>query len=91
MTLHAPTASGSARERASQSHASSGSIPTSCRARWRGFVLLNTPHNLTGKVFTWAEMEILARLAIDADAIVIVDEVYERLVYDADRPHLHLA
>ena len=45
-------------------------------------VLVNTPHNPTGKVFTREELELVARLARERDAIVVTDEVYEHLVYD---------
>ena len=45
-------------------------------------VLLNTPHNPTGTVLTRAELELVARLAVRHDAIVLTDEVYEHLVYD---------
>ena len=52
-------------------------------------VLLNTPHNPTGKVFTRAELTALAEVCIEHDLIVLVDEVYEHLVYEA--VHLPLA
>ncbi|AYY11869.1 putative succinyldiaminopimelate transaminase DapC [Actinobacteria bacterium YIM 96077] len=45
-------------------------------------VLLNTPHNPTGKVFTRAELEHIAELAVEHDAVVVTDEVYEHLVFD---------
>ncbi|MDN5794994.1 MAG: pyridoxal phosphate-dependent aminotransferase [Intrasporangium sp.] len=45
-------------------------------------VLLNTPHNPTGKVFTRAELELVAALAREHDAWVVTDEVYEHLVFD---------
>jgi N-succinyldiaminopimelate aminotransferase len=45
-------------------------------------VLLNTPHNPTGKVFTRAELELIAGLAREHDAWVVTDEVYEHLVFD---------
>ncbi|GAB3579072.1 pyridoxal phosphate-dependent aminotransferase [Calidifontibacter terrae] len=45
-------------------------------------VLLNTPHNPTGKVFSPAELELIADLAREHDAYVVTDEVYEHLVYD---------
>jgi len=45
-------------------------------------VLLNTPHNPTGKVFTPAETELVASLAREHDAVVVTDEVYEHLVFD---------
>jgi N-succinyldiaminopimelate aminotransferase len=45
-------------------------------------VLLNTPHNPTGKVFTRAELELVCGLAVEYGAIVVTDEVYEHLVFD---------
>lgn len=45
-------------------------------------VLLNTPHNPTGKVFTRAELELVASLARESGAVVVTDEVYEHLVFD---------
>jgi N-succinyldiaminopimelate aminotransferase len=44
-------------------------------------LLLNTPHNPTGKVFTDEELRSLAALAIAHDLIVLTDEVYEHLVF----------
>jgi N-succinyldiaminopimelate aminotransferase len=44
-------------------------------------VLLNTPHNPTGKVFTRAELELICALAREHDAWVVTDEVYEHLVF----------
>ncbi len=46
-------------------------------------VLLNTPHNPTGKVFTRAELEQIAELAIAHNAIVVADEVYDQLTFTA--------
>ena len=45
-------------------------------------VLLNTPHNPTGKVFTRAELDLVCSLAREHDAWVVTDEVYEHLVFD---------
>lgn len=45
-------------------------------------VLLNSPHNPTGTVFTRAELTALAELAVERDLLVITDEVYEHLVFD---------
>ena len=45
-------------------------------------LLLNTPHNPTGKVFSRDELETLAALCRRHDAICITDEVYEHLVYE---------
>jgi N-succinyldiaminopimelate aminotransferase len=53
-------------------------------------LLLNSPHNPTGKVFDRAELEAVAALAIERDLIVISDEVYEHLVFDG-REHVPVA
>lgn len=53
-------------------------------------ILLNTPHNPTGKVFTRAELEVIARLCIEHDVVAITDEVYEHLVW-GDAKHVPLA
>ena len=45
-------------------------------------VLLNSPHNPTGRVLTRSELDAVARLAVEHDAIVITDEVYEHLIFD---------
>src|SRR6185503_8584451 len=47
-------------------------------------VVVNTPHNPTGRVFTRAEMQEIAALCVEHDAICLTDEVYERLVYDGE-------
>lgn len=59
-------------------------------SRTRG-MLLNTPNNPTGKVFSHAELELIASLCIKHGTIAIVDEVYERLTYDSRLPHIRLA
>jgi len=45
-------------------------------------VLVNTPHNPTGTVLTRDELAAIARLAVEHDALVVTDEVYEHLVLD---------
>ena len=45
-------------------------------------ILLNSPHNPTGKVFDADELAWVARLAIEHDLLVVTDEVYEHLVFD---------
>jgi N-succinyldiaminopimelate aminotransferase len=52
-------------------------------------VLLNSPHNPTGRVLSRAELEAVARLAVQHDAVVVTDEVYEHLTFG--EPHLPLA
>lgn len=55
-------------------------------------VLVNTPHNPTGKVFTREESTLIAALCCKHGVIAITDEVYERLLFDpARRPHISLA
>jgi N-succinyldiaminopimelate aminotransferase len=44
-------------------------------------LLLNTPHNPTGKAFTRAELEQIAALCIEHDVVVLADEVYDQLVF----------
>jgi aspartate/methionine/tyrosine aminotransferase len=53
-------------------------------------LLLNTPHNPTGKVFTRDELAMLAELCQQWDVVAVADEVYERIVFD-DAVHLPLA
>ncbi|HEY8301544.1 MAG TPA: pyridoxal phosphate-dependent aminotransferase [Jatrophihabitans sp.] len=53
-------------------------------------ILLNTPHNPTGKVFTAAELETIAALAREHDLTVISDEVYEHLTFGG-RAHVPIA
>lgn len=45
-------------------------------------ILINTPHNPSGRVFSRAELQIIAELCQQYDAIAISDEVYEHLTYD---------
>ncbi|OBF04080.1 aminotransferase [Mycobacterium sp. ACS4054] len=53
-------------------------------------LIINSPHNPTGTVLSEAELRAIAEVAIAADLLVITDEVYEHLVFDAHR-HLPLA
>lgn len=55
-------------------------------------VLLNSPHNPTGKVFTPAELALVAELCQEHGAYAVTDEVYEHLVFtDAASEHIPLA
>jgi N-succinyldiaminopimelate aminotransferase len=45
-------------------------------------ILLNTPHNPTGKVFSLDELAAIASVAVEHDLLVVTDEVYEHLVFD---------
>lgn len=53
-------------------------------------ILVNSPHNPTGTVFTSDELAALAALCVEHDLLAITDEVYEHLVFD-DAGHLPLA
>lgn len=53
-------------------------------------IIVNTPHNPTGKVFNKAELGLIASLCQKHDVIALTDEVYEHLVFDGQR-HLTLA
>lgn len=53
-------------------------------------IIVNTPHNPTGKVFSRDELELIADLCRRYDALAITDEVYEHLVYDDNR-HISIA
>jgi N-succinyldiaminopimelate aminotransferase len=52
-------------------------------------VLLNSPHNPTGKVFTRAELALIAELCVAHDVYAVTDEVYEHLIFDGH--HVPLA
>ena len=56
--------------------------------RTRGLVL-NSPHNPTGKVFTRDELELIAALCMERDVIAFTDDIYEHLVYEGE--HIPLA
>jgi aspartate/methionine/tyrosine aminotransferase len=45
-------------------------------------IILNTPNNPTGKVFTRAELESIRDLCVEFDALAITDEIYEHILYD---------
>ncbi len=52
-------------------------------------ILLNSPHNPTGAVLSPAELEMVARVAIEYDLLVVTDEVYEHLSFD--EPHVPIS
>ena len=53
-------------------------------------IIINTPNNPTGKVFTRDELEMIAALCRKWDAIAISDEIYEHIIYDGRR-HVPIA
>ena len=52
-------------------------------------IVLNSPHNPTGKVFTRDELETIAAVAREHDLLVFTDEIYEHLVYEGE--HIPMA
>ncbi len=53
-------------------------------------IIINTPHNPTGKVFSMAELTFIANLCKQHNVIAITDEIYEYMVYDGLK-HISLA
>jgi aspartate/methionine/tyrosine aminotransferase len=53
-------------------------------------IIINTPNNPTGKVFSKQELEEIARLCIKWDSYAITDEIYEHILYDGEE-HISLA
>ena len=53
-------------------------------------IVINTPNNPTGKVFSEEELRFIARLCVKYDVIAITDEIYEHIMYD-DHSHLSIA
>jgi aminotransferase len=45
-------------------------------------VIVNTPHNPTGKVFTYEELKLIADLCQKYNAIAVTDEIYEHILYE---------
>jgi aspartate/methionine/tyrosine aminotransferase len=52
-------------------------------------IVVNSPHNPTGKVFTRAELELIAELCREHDLIAFTDDIYQHLVYEGE--HIPLA
>lgn len=53
-------------------------------------IIINTPHNPTGKVFSRAELEMIAELCKRHDTLAITDEIYEHIIYGGAQ-HLSIA
>src|SRR5579871_3438665 len=48
-------------------------------------IIINTPNNPTGKVFSREELEFIAQLCQEFDALAITDEIYEHIIYDGEQ------
>jgi aspartate/methionine/tyrosine aminotransferase len=66
-----------------------GELEAAFSARTKAIVV-NTPHNPTGKVFTRAELEMIADLCRRYDTLAITDEIYEHIIY-GDAEHVSIA
>jgi len=53
-------------------------------------IILNTPNNPTGKVFTRTELELIRDLCLEFNVLAITDEIYEHIIYD-HRQHISIA
>ncbi|MDO4530531.1 MAG: pyridoxal phosphate-dependent aminotransferase [Bacillota bacterium] len=54
-------------------------------------VVLTSPSNPTGQVMDRADLQMVADFAVEKDILVISDEIYEKLIYDADKEHISIA
>ncbi|MFW6070658.1 MAG: aminotransferase [bacterium] len=50
-------------------------------------IVVNTPHNPTGKVYSREELALIARLCQEHDVIAVTDEVYEHITFDGAQHH----
>ena len=53
-------------------------------------IIVNTPNNPTGKVFTRSELELIRDLCLEFNVLAITDEIYEHILYDGTR-HISIA
>jgi aminotransferase len=53
-------------------------------------IILNTPNNPTGRVFTRDELSFIAALCVEHDVVALADEIYEHIIH-IDRPHVSIA
>jgi aminotransferase len=53
-------------------------------------IIVNTPHNPTGHVFTRDELAFIAQLCVEHDVLAVTDEIYEHIIY-SDTPHISIA
>jgi N-succinyldiaminopimelate aminotransferase len=85
VTLHAPRAGGDGAFEFDERELRAAFTPKTKA------IILNTPHNPTGKVYTRRELELIASLCIEHDVTCISDEVYEHLTYEPSLPHISIA
>ncbi len=84
VTLHAPAREGE------PFHFDEKQLRTAFTPRTRA-IILNTPHNPTGKVFTRQELQLIASLCLRHNVVCVSDEVYEHLIYEPSLPHIPIS
>jgi aminotransferase len=81
-----------------------GPVPSGVEGEWRfdeselraafsprtKAIILNTPNNPTGKVFSRRELEFIRDLCVEFNALAVTDEIYEHILYD-DTRHISIA
>ena len=83
VTLYPPTSAGE------DWHFEAAELRAAFNERTRA-IIINSPHNPTGKVFQLAELELIRDLCVEFDAIAITDEIYEHILYEGAL-HISLA
>jgi len=58
-------------------------LRTAFTSRTRGIVV-NSPHNPTGKVFSRDELELIAELCVEHDVIAFTDDIYQHIIYEGE-------
>ncbi len=53
-------------------------------------IILNSPSNPTGSVYDRSELQVIAKIAVERDIMVVSDEIYEKLIYD-NKKHVSIA
>jgi len=89
VTLHEPDASAPFGSPKADWHFDLDELAAAFNNRTKA-IIINTPNNPTGKVFTRSELEAIAALCRKWDALAISDEIYEHIVYDGRR-HVPIA
>ncbi len=54
-------------------------------------IIVNSPNNPTGSVYQKKTLEMIAETAVRNNIMVLSDEIYEKLIYDNDKPHISIA
>jgi aminotransferase len=89
VTLHEPDRSAPPGSTRADWHFDPDALAAAFNERTKA-IIINTPNNPTGKVFTREELETIAALCRKWDAIAISDEIYEHIIYDG-RTHVPIA